>query len=44
MLRNRIGPSSSELCAAKANGHDKRILTDSLWVDAVPLYMPAKVY
>jgi hypothetical protein len=43
MLMNRIGSSSSELCVAKANGHDKRILTDSLWEDATPLYIPAKV-
>jgi hypothetical protein len=44
MLMNRIGPSSSELCVAKADGHDKRMLTDSLWEDAMPLYIPAKVY
>jgi hypothetical protein len=44
MLMNRIGPSSSELCVAKADGTDKRMLTDSLWEDAMPLYIPAKVY
>jgi len=44
MLMNRIGPSSTELCVAKADGHDKRMLTDSLWEDAMPLYIPAKVY
>jgi hypothetical protein len=44
MLMNRIGPSASELCVAKADGYDKRILTDSLWEDATPLYIPAKVY
>jgi hypothetical protein len=43
MLMNRIGPSSSERCVAKPNGHDKRILTDSLWEDAMPLDIPAKV-
>jgi hypothetical protein len=43
MLMNRIGPSSSELCVAKADGHDKRMLTDSLWEDAMPLSLPAKV-
>jgi hypothetical protein len=41
---NRIGPSSSELCVAKADSNDKLILTDSLWEDAMPLYIPAKVY
>jgi hypothetical protein len=25
-----------------ADGTDKRILTDSLWEDAMPLYVPAK--
>jgi len=44
MLMNRIGPSSSEPCVAKADGRDKRMLTDSLWEDAMPLYTPAKVY
>jgi hypothetical protein len=44
MLMNRIGPSSSELCIAKTDGRDKRTLTDSLWEDAMPLYIPAKVY
>jgi hypothetical protein len=41
---NRIGPSSSELCVAEADGCDKRILTDRLWEDAMPLYITAKVY
>ena len=44
MLMNRIGPSSSELGVAKADGHDKRMLTDSLWEDAMPLYIRAKAY
>jgi hypothetical protein len=44
MLMNRIGPSSSELCVAKADGHDKRRVTDRLWEDAMPLHIPAKVY
>jgi hypothetical protein len=44
MLMNRIGLSSSELGVAEADGHDKRMLTDSLWEDAMPLYIPAKVY
>ena len=42
MIMNRIGPSSSKLGVAKADGHDKRTLTDSLWEDAMPLYIPAK--
>jgi hypothetical protein len=44
MLINRIRPSSSERCVAKADGHDKRRLTDSLWEDAMPPCIPAKVY
>jgi hypothetical protein len=44
MLMNRIGPSSAELAVAKADGHDKRMLIDGLWEDAMPLYVPAKVY
>jgi hypothetical protein len=44
MLMNRIGRSSSELCIANADGTDKRMLTDSLWEDAMSLYIPAKVY
>ena len=44
MLMNRIGSSSSQLYIANADGTDKRMLTDSLWEDAMPLYIPAKVY
>jgi hypothetical protein len=44
MLTNRIGPSSSELRVAKADGHDKRMLADNLWEDAVPPFIPAKAY
>jgi hypothetical protein len=44
MLMNRIGPSSSELCAPKADGHDNRMLTGSLWEDPMPPYIPAKAY
>ena len=44
MLMNRIGPSSAELGVAKADGDDKRALTDSVWEDAMPLYIPAKAY
>jgi hypothetical protein len=44
MLMNRIGPSFFELCVAKADGHDQRMLTDSLWEDAMAPYIPAKVY
>jgi hypothetical protein len=44
MLMNRIGPSSSEPGVAKVDGHDKRMLSDSLWEDAMPLYIPAKAY
>jgi hypothetical protein len=44
MLMNRTGRSSSELWVAKTDGHDKRMRTDSLWEDAMPLYIPAKVY
>jgi hypothetical protein len=44
MLMNRIGPSSSEPGVAEADGHDKRMLTDSLWEDAMPLYIRAKAY
>ena len=42
MPMNRIGPS--ELGVAKADRRDERILTDSLWEDAMPLYIAAKVY
>jgi len=44
MLMNRIGSSSSQLYIANADGTDKRMLTDSPWEDAMPLYIPAKVY
>jgi hypothetical protein len=44
MLANRIGPSSSEPCVATADGQKKRMLTDSLREDAMPLYTLAKVY
>jgi hypothetical protein len=44
MLMNRIGPSSSERCVAKADSRDKRMLTDRMWEDAMLLYAPAKVY
>jgi hypothetical protein len=44
MLMSRIGPSSSHLCVDKADGHDKRMLTGSLWDDAIPLYIRAKAY
>jgi hypothetical protein len=43
MLMNRIGPSSFELCIAKADGRDERMLTDSLREDAMLLCTPAKV-
>jgi len=43
-LMNRIGSSFSEPCVAKADGHEKRMLADSLWEDAMPLYTLAKVY
>jgi hypothetical protein len=43
MLMNRIAPSSSERCVAKADGYDKPMLADSLWEDAMPLYMAVKV-
>jgi hypothetical protein len=42
MVMNRIGPS--ELCVAKSDGHDKRMRTDGLWEDAMPLCAPAQVY
>jgi hypothetical protein len=44
LMNNRIWPSSTDLCVAKADGTDKRMLTDSLWEDAMRLYIPAKVY
>jgi hypothetical protein len=44
LMKRRIGSSSSQLYIANADGTDKRMLTDSLWDDAMPLYIPAKVY
>jgi hypothetical protein len=44
MLMNRIGPSSSQPCRGNADGAGTRVLTNSLWEDAIPLSIPAKVY
>ena len=43
MLTNRAGLSSSELGVARADGRDKRMLTDSVWEEAMLLCTPAKV-
>jgi hypothetical protein len=43
MLTNRIGPSFSEPRVVNTDGSDKRRLADSLWEDATPLLIPAKV-
>lgn len=44
MLTNRIGPSFLEPRVMNADESDKRGLADSLWEDAIPLYIPAKAY
>ena len=43
-LMNRIGRQPSEPEVVNAGGTDNRVLTDSVWEDAMSLYIPAKAY
>ena len=42
MLMTLIGPQPSEPDAVSAGSTDKRVLTGSLWEDAMPLYVPER--